>query len=105
MRKPSVAGFLTRARVDELMRQAAEDGAETLITIFAMAIRALGRYISAVHTISMENSEHSQGNEAHENMFVALEASHRSLHAQPTSLLKLQVCSPNTAQETPGIIF
>lgn len=105
MRKSSVAGFLTRARVDELMRQAAEDDAETLTTIFALAIRALGSYISAAHTTSMANSEDTQGNEARENMFVTLEASNRSLHAQPTSLLKLQVCSPNTAEGASGIIF
>lgn len=103
--KSSVARFLTRARVDELMRQAAGDDADILTTTFATAIQALGQYISAIHTTSTANNKHPQENEACENMLITLEASNRSLHDQPTSLLKLQVCSSIAAQETPGIIF
>lgn len=92
MNSASVASFLTRARVDELLRQAAKDGAETLTTIFAMAVRAIGQYVSAMHDVSARNSEHLQGDKAQEIMFVTLDASNRSLHAEPASLLKLQVC-------------
>lgn len=84
----SVASFLTRSYVDEVLEKSKRVGADPSISAFSEAVWALGRYASSLDESG--RAARKLRHEAQQSLMMVLEFK-RSVQNCSSSLLKLQV--------------